>query len=75
LLQCPLLEDEVSSCVKHCSFNSMKNNKMINYSLIPDEIMDYSKGSFMRKGGFFSVHLPLYTKAGFRSSCGVQRFL
>ncbi|CAG5857155.1 sulfotransferase family 5A, member 1 [Menidia menidia] len=50
LLQCPLLEEEVSSCMKHCSFNCMKDNRMINYSLIPDEILDHSKGCFMRKG-------------------------
>lgn len=49
-LQCPLVEDEVSTCVKHCSFNSMKHNKMVNYTLVPQEIMDHSKGSFMRKG-------------------------
>uniref|UniRef100_A0A3Q2ZUR0 Sulfotransferase n=1 Tax=Kryptolebias marmoratus TaxID=37003 RepID=A0A3Q2ZUR0_KRYMA len=47
-LQRPLLEDELNNCVKHCSFSSMKDNKMINYSLVPGEIMDHSKGSFMR---------------------------
>ncbi|XP_072237361.1 sulfotransferase family 5A, member 1 [Leuresthes tenuis] len=73
LLQCPLLEDEVSSCVKHSSFNSMKNNKMINYSLIPDEIMDYSKGSFMRKGqigdwkNIFSKEQNEYFESVYRS--------
>ncbi|XP_023280165.1 sulfotransferase family cytosolic 2B member 1-like [Seriola lalandi dorsalis] len=49
-LQCPLVEDEVKNCVKYCSFTSMKDNKMVNYTLVPDEIMDHSKGSFMRKG-------------------------
>ncbi|XP_041847868.1 sulfotransferase family 5A, member 1 isoform X2 [Melanotaenia boesemani] len=49
-LQCPLLEDELHNSVKHCSFSSMKDNQMINYTLIPDEIMDHSKGYFMRKG-------------------------
>ncbi|XP_073321269.1 sulfotransferase family 5A, member 1 [Pagrus major] len=49
-LQCPLVEDEVNSCVKHCSFSSMKDNKMVNYTLIAGEIMDHGKGSFMRKG-------------------------
>uniref|UniRef100_A0A672FCJ8 Sulfotransferase n=1 Tax=Salarias fasciatus TaxID=181472 RepID=A0A672FCJ8_SALFA len=49
-LQCPLAEDEINNCVKHCSFSSMKDNKMINYTLVPQEIMDHSKGSFMRKG-------------------------
>lgn len=49
-LQRPLAEDEVNSCVKHCSFSSMKENKMVNYSLVAKELMDHSKGSFMRKG-------------------------
>lgn len=49
-LQCPLVEDELNNCVKHSSFSSMKENKMINYTLVPEEIMDHSKGSFMRTG-------------------------
>ncbi|XP_061566089.1 sulfotransferase family 5A, member 1 [Cololabis saira] len=49
-LQRPLLEEELTNCVKHCSFSSMKDNKMINYTLVPNEIMDHSKGTFMRKG-------------------------
>uniref|UniRef100_A0A3Q3JWG4 Sulfotransferase n=1 Tax=Monopterus albus TaxID=43700 RepID=A0A3Q3JWG4_MONAL len=49
-LQCPLVEDEISNCVKHCSFSSMKDNKMVNHTLTPEEIMDHSKGSFMRNG-------------------------
>ncbi|KAM4597211.1 sulfotransferase family 5A, member 1 [Fundulus diaphanus] len=49
-LQRPLLEHELNDCVKHCSFSSMKDNKMINYTLIPKEILDHSKGCFMRKG-------------------------
>ncbi|XP_028257999.1 sulfotransferase family 5A, member 1 [Parambassis ranga] len=49
-LQCPLVEDEVINCVKHCSFSSMRDNKMINYTLVSEDIMDHSKGSFMRKG-------------------------
>ncbi|CAF94448.1 unnamed protein product, partial [Tetraodon nigroviridis] len=49
-LQRPLAEDEMNSCVKHCSFSSMKENKMVNYSLVAKELMDHSKGSFMRKG-------------------------
>ncbi|XP_013881295.1 sulfotransferase family 5A, member 1 [Austrofundulus limnaeus] len=49
-LQRPLLEEELQNCVKHCSFSSMKSNKMINYTLVPEEIMDQSKVSFMRKG-------------------------
>lgn len=50
-LQSPLTENELSSCVKHCSFSSMKDNQMVNYTLVPAEIMDPNKGAFMRKGG------------------------
>lgn len=49
-LQCPLVEDEVNSCVEHCSFSSMRDNNMVNYTLVPKDIMDHSKSSFMRKG-------------------------
>ncbi|XP_075876644.1 sulfotransferase family 5A, member 1 [Nelusetta ayraudi] len=49
-LRRPLAEDELSSCAKHCNFDSMKDNRMVNYSLIPAEIMDHNKGAFMRKG-------------------------
>ncbi|TTA54969.1 Sulfotransferase family cytosolic 2B member 1 [Bagarius yarrelli] len=49
-LQCPLMEDELSSAQKSCSFSTMKENSMVNYTLVPQEIMDHSKGKFMRKG-------------------------
>ncbi|KAM8927324.1 sulfotransferase 2B1-like [Pelodytes ibericus] len=45
------LEDaEIDSVVKHSSFQVMKDNKMSNWSTIPSDIMDHSKGSFLRKG-------------------------
>lgn len=49
-LQCPLVDNEVNNCVEHCSFSNMKDNKMVNYTLVAEEIMDHKKGSFMRKG-------------------------
>lgn len=49
-LQCPLTKDELNLAQKHCSFNNMKENTMVNYTLIPQEIMDHSQGKFMRKG-------------------------
>lgn len=49
-LQCTLTEEELNISQKHCSFNSMEENIMVNYTLIPQEIMDHSKGKFMRKG-------------------------
>ncbi|KAM7406029.1 hypothetical protein PAMP_000434 [Pampus punctatissimus] len=49
-LQCPLEEDELNNCVEHCSFSCMKDNAMVNYTVIDENIMDHSKGTFMRKG-------------------------
>ncbi|XP_075461446.1 sulfotransferase 2B1-like [Ascaphus truei] len=36
--------------VKHSSFQSMKENKMSNYSLLPQEMLNHKKGSWFRKG-------------------------
>lgn len=72
-LQCPLVEDELNNCVKHSSFSSMKENKMINYTLVPEEIMDHSKGSFMRTGkigdwkNMFTEEQNQYFKRVFKS--------
>ncbi|XP_051235651.1 sulfotransferase family 5A, member 1 [Dicentrarchus labrax] len=72
-LQSNLVEDEVNNCVKHCSFSSMKNNKMVNYTLIDEEIIDHSKGSFMRKGkigdwkNMFTEEQNQYFKSVFKS--------
>ncbi|XP_076879580.1 sulfotransferase family 5A, member 1 [Brachyhypopomus gauderio] len=49
-LQCPLVEEELTSTMKSCSFNSMSENSMVNYTLVPQEIIDHTKGKFMRKG-------------------------
>ncbi|XP_051918519.1 sulfotransferase family 5A, member 1 [Hippocampus zosterae] len=49
-LQHALVKDEVNNCAAHCRFCSMKDNEMINGSLVPREILDHSKGSFMRRG-------------------------
>ncbi|XP_075047315.1 sulfotransferase 2B1-like [Mixophyes fleayi] len=43
-------ESQIDLVVKHASFNAMKENKMSNYSVIPQDFMDQTKGSFMRKG-------------------------
>ncbi|XP_018608065.1 sulfotransferase family 5A, member 1 [Scleropages formosus] len=49
-LQCPLGAEQISNAQKHCSFNRMKENPMVNYSTVSSDIMDHSKGQFMRKG-------------------------
>ncbi|XP_038224359.1 sulfotransferase 2B1-like [Dermochelys coriacea] len=49
-LGCPLQPEEIRAIQQHCSFSSMRENEMVNYTLIPCEIMDHSQGQFMRKG-------------------------
>lgn len=40
----------IDSVVENGTFKSMKENKMINYSLVPNDILDTKMGSFFRKG-------------------------
>nr|XP_060636351.1 sulfotransferase 2B1-like isoform X1 [Anolis sagrei ordinatus] len=40
----------VVSVVENASFESMKGNKMVNYSLVPDCVMNHSISPFLRKG-------------------------
>ncbi|NXN12020.1 ST2B1 Sulfotransferase, partial [Indicator maculatus] len=49
-LGCPLAPETLAALEHHCSFATMKDNTMVNYTLIPPEIMDHSQGHFMRKG-------------------------
>ncbi|XP_068006858.1 sulfotransferase 2B1-like [Melanerpes formicivorus] len=49
-LGCPLSPETLAALEHHCSFATMKDNAMVNYTLIPPEIMDHSQGRFMRKG-------------------------
>ncbi|KAJ7986032.1 hypothetical protein DPEC_G00346610 [Dallia pectoralis] len=49
-LECPLVDEELARSLKQCSFSSMRDNPMVNYTQVPNEIMDHSKGHFMRKG-------------------------
>ncbi|XP_063797702.1 sulfotransferase 2B1-like [Pseudophryne corroboree] len=41
---------QIDSVVEHSAFTAMKENKMSNWSLMPEEVLDHSKGSFLRKG-------------------------
>ncbi|XP_061427956.1 sulfotransferase 2A1-like [Lethenteron reissneri] len=34
----------------HCRFSSMRESRMVNYSLVPEQWIDHKRGSFMRKG-------------------------
>uniref|UniRef100_A0A8C3FI64 Sulfotransferase n=1 Tax=Chrysemys picta bellii TaxID=8478 RepID=A0A8C3FI64_CHRPI len=45
-----LSEEQVAAVVENASFQSMKGNKMSNYSQLSDEFMDHQNGEFLRKG-------------------------
>ncbi|XP_078257919.1 sulfotransferase family 5A, member 1 [Rhinoraja longicauda] len=66
-LEHPLSPEAVDTIVRHCTFASMKENSMINYTLVPNEIMDHQKGTFMRKGvvGDWKEHFTEEQKKAF----------
>ncbi|XP_074837351.1 sulfotransferase 2A1-like [Carettochelys insculpta] len=45
-----LSEEQVAAVVENASFESMKGNKMSNFSQVPDNYMDHQQGSLLRKG-------------------------
>ncbi|XP_032999549.1 amine sulfotransferase-like [Lacerta agilis] len=45
-----LTEKEVDAVVDQSTFNKMKADPRANYGSLPPELMDYSKGHFLRKG-------------------------
>ncbi|XP_068098993.1 sulfotransferase 2B1-like [Hyperolius riggenbachi] len=45
-----LTDAQIDSVVKHSSFNTMKDNKMSNLTEMPFDMLDQTKGSFLRKG-------------------------
>ncbi|XP_019391604.1 PREDICTED: sulfotransferase family cytosolic 2B member 1-like [Crocodylus porosus] len=49
-LGCALRPEEVSAIQQHSSFSAMQKNAMVNYTLVSCDILDHSKGQFMRKG-------------------------
>ncbi|KAM8939220.1 sulfotransferase 1B1-like [Pelodytes ibericus] len=49
-LEREMSDEIVDKIVHHTSFQEMKNNDMVNYKSIPEELMDQSTSSFMRKG-------------------------
>ncbi|XP_072926315.1 sulfotransferase family 5A, member 1 isoform X1 [Hemitrygon akajei] len=66
-LEHPLLPNAVDAIVRHCTFENMKDNKMVNYTLIPVEILNHEKGKFMRKGivGDWKEHFTHEQKQAF----------
>uniref|UniRef100_A0A8C1XJJ0 Sulfotransferase n=1 Tax=Cyprinus carpio TaxID=7962 RepID=A0A8C1XJJ0_CYPCA len=45
-----LSAEALDRVVNHGTFKNMKTNKMSNYSLVPEDIMDSKKSPFLRKG-------------------------
>uniref|UniRef100_A0A8D0BZ60 Sulfotransferase n=1 Tax=Salvator merianae TaxID=96440 RepID=A0A8D0BZ60_SALMN len=45
-----LTSEQIDSVVENASFEKMKDNKMSNFSMMPDTIMDKTKGKLLRKG-------------------------
>lgn len=45
-----LRPEEEDVILEHCSFSFMSQSNMVNYSLLSKEIIDHSKGKFLRKG-------------------------
>ncbi|XP_059386311.1 sulfotransferase 2B1-like [Carassius carassius] len=45
-----LSSDVTEKIADHCVFKNMKQNKMSNFSLVPEEYMDQKKSEFLRKG-------------------------
>ncbi|KAF7242290.1 Sulfotransferase family cytosolic 2B member 1 [Varanus komodoensis] len=45
-----LNSQQIDSVVENASFHKMKDNKMSNFTQVPEELIDHKKGTFMRKG-------------------------
>lgn len=58
-LGCPMYSSEVDKVEQHSKFAIMSQNVMVNYTLIPPEILDHEQSKFMRKGvvGDWKTHL------------------
>lgn len=49
-LEKPLSPKVIEEIAENCLFKNMKQNKMSNYSLVPEEFMNQKKSEFLRKG-------------------------
>ncbi|XP_034974606.1 sulfotransferase 2B1-like [Zootoca vivipara] len=56
-----LNSQQLEAVVENASFHKMKDNKMSNFSLTPDDLFDHTKGKLMRKGisGDWKNHLTV----------------
>ncbi|XP_062255600.1 sulfotransferase 2B1-like [Platichthys flesus] len=64
-----LSEDTIQKIAEHCTFKTMKNNNMSNFSLMPKKFMDSDKSPFFRKGiaGDWKKHFSSEQLARFTS--------
>ncbi|XP_060700669.1 sulfotransferase 2B1-like [Hemiscyllium ocellatum] len=65
----PLSDDAIERIVTQTKFNNMKQNKMSNYSFVPEELMDQKKSNFLRKGiaGDWKTHFTTAQTEHFNS--------
>ncbi|XP_078109624.1 sulfotransferase 2B1-like isoform X1 [Sander vitreus] len=65
-----LSEEVIQKIAEHCSFKTMKTNKMSNFSLVPKEYMNPDKSPFFRKGvaGDWENHFSSEQLARFTSA-------
>ncbi|XP_006012753.1 amine sulfotransferase-like [Latimeria chalumnae] len=49
-LERQLDEEKLEEIAERCTFNKMKDNRMANYTTIPESILDHKKGAYLRKG-------------------------
>ncbi|XP_030638263.1 sulfotransferase 2B1-like [Chanos chanos] len=65
-----LSAEALERVANHCCFKNMKTNPMSNYSLVPQDIMDSKKSSFLRKGttGDWENHFSPELEAKFTST-------
>ncbi|KAF7651227.1 hypothetical protein LDENG_00113890 [Lucifuga dentata] len=68
-LGCNLSEEVIQKIAEQCCFKNMKSNKMSNFSLVPQDIMDLNKSPFLRKGiaGDWKNHFSSEQEARFSS--------
>ncbi|CAN9514062.1 unnamed protein product [Ophioblennius macclurei] len=68
-LGCNLDDETIQKITQHCSFHTMKNNKLSNFSLVPKGFMDNDKSPFLRKGvsGDWKKHFSSEQLARFTS--------
>ncbi|KAG8182716.1 hypothetical protein JTE90_026169 [Oedothorax gibbosus] len=74
-LERPLSDEAVDAVVRHCTFESMKTNKMVNREQLPiADLFDMTKSKFMRKGiiGDWKNHFTPEQSSAFDDLCAAR---